>query len=616
MQADSPRKRADDDAAAGVPLPAACPSVHTRMMELLFVTGDSVKLSVGQITSILGVDSAAVVAELSSNPFVKYDAEKQSVSLLRERPMAGRAGKGPGVRTPLDDDGGDNGDNNGGGAEPRDRRKSRKNSNESGSSSENEEEEYTPHLPRRPYEVAVGGGGGGGERRAQRGSTSTAGTKPSSPLQRILSSLAAQSSPRRDAQESLEKQRQRRHSSSSGVRRRRVAVPRMGSSNPLHPYGPSAMEPTGVGRERKGKSGLGDKLGGPDGGGDGGTPLDSLLSGRVGYVCVAEEFKLSEMQGFYSNLGYFTKFDLGVLHVRLREDSTFPAEGVSKIYDDVKQQPATMDDRACSPTTITFIRQRKSNFDLFLFEYGAVVWWGSDERFFKLVETDFLLPDGGASPFMVNRYPTQLVTENYPVWCSYSLVKKESLDVDDDFKKKLRFDHFLIPFGRRGEDASLCGTTMLCCSHALAQSAKIDYVELKVQELTEACAPLPRELRLKGRASITERRLLQLRGEVLSYRLMLNSESDLLDEPDFFWENAYLKPIFEATKEGFGVDYRVEALDNKLDASNEILSMLAEEFSQRHGARLEWIVIWLVFVEVIIGVLELAVDVKPWFLRR
>ncbi|CBZ24801.1 conserved hypothetical protein [Leishmania mexicana MHOM/GT/2001/U1103] len=250
-------------------------------------------------------------------------------------------------------------------------------------------------------------------------------------------------------------------------------------------------------------------------------------------------------------------------------------------------------------------------FDLFVFPYGAVVWWGFDQRYFKIVENDYMLPHSAISHCMTNRYTTQLVNENYPVWCTFHLVARETLEVDDNFKARLRFDHFVIPY-RRGELAT-GSVLMLCASHALAQSAKIDYIELQVQELTDSCSPLPRELREKGAVSITERRLLQLRGEVLSYRLMLKSGSDLLDEPDFFWENSYLKPVFQATKEEYEISERVEALDNKLDAANEILSMLAEDFSQRHGARLEWIVIWLVFMEVVIGVLELLVDVRPWF---
>ncbi|KAK7195208.1 YagE family protein [Novymonas esmeraldas] len=253
----------------------------------------------------------------------------------------------------------------------------------------------------------------------------------------------------------------------------------------------------------------------------------------------------------------------------------------------------------------------RHHFDLFVFPSGAVVWWGFDQRYFKIVENDYMLPHSAISHCMTNRYTTQLVNENYPVWCTFNLVQRDTLEVDDDFKARLRFDHFVIPFSR-GEVAT-GSVLMLCASHALAQSAKIDYIELQVQALADSCSPLPRELRETGTVSVTERRLLQLRGEVLSYRLMLKSGSDLLDEPDFFWENSYLKPVFQATKEEYEISERVEALDNKLDAANEILSMLADDFSQRHGARLEWIVIWLVFVEVVIGVLELLVDVRPWF---
>lgn len=256
------------------------------------------------------------------------------------------------------------------------------------------------------------------------------------------------------------------------------------------------------------------------------------------------------------------------------------------------------------------VAANRDSFDMFVFSYGAVVWWGFDQRYFKIVENDFLMPNSAISHCATNRYSTQLVNENYPVWCTYSLERKDILEVDDDFKARLLFDHFLIPYTRG--DVATSSVCMLCASHALAQSAKIDYLELKVQELTVSCSPLPRELRERGSVTITERRLLQLRGEVLSYRLMLKSGSDLLDEPNFFWENAYLKPFFQATKECFDISERVEALDNKLDAANEILSMLAEDFSQRHGARLEWIVIWLVFVEVVIGVLELLVDIRPW----
>lgn len=93
-----------------------------------------------------------------------------------------------------------------------------------------------------------------------------------------------------------------------------------------------------------------------------------------------------------------------------------------------------------------------------------------------------MLPDSAIAKYVVNRYTTKLVNENYPVWCTYNLLRKERLEADEDFKRRLRFDHFLIPYGQG--DVNTSGISMLCASHALAQSAKIDYLEIKVQELT------------------------------------------------------------------------------------------------------------------------------------
>lgn len=343
-------------------------------------------------------------------------------------------------------------------------------------------------------------------------------------------------------------------------------------------------------------------------------PVEDHRAGRVGYVCVADELNLSALEAHYRDQGYYTKFDFDVLHVRFEDPNSPSNDGASVDYGaDESLSPISDATPGAAATRFHEKTVKNNGFDLFLFEYGAVVWWGFNTRYFKIVESDFMVPHEGTFKYMTHRYPTQLVNENYPVWCTYNLVRKETLEIDREFVESLRFDHFLIPYGKG--DPNTCSIAMLCASHALAQSAKIDYLEIKVQELTVSCTPLPRELRDKGSVTVSERRLLQLRGEVLSYRLMLRSGSDLIDEPSFFWENAYLKPVFQATKEGFEIATRVEALDNKLDATNEILSMLAEEFSQRHGARLEWIVIWLVFVEVIIGVLELLVDVRPWFRR-
>ena len=394
-----------------------------------------------------------------------------------------------------------------------------------------------------------------------------------------------------------------------------------------------------------------------------------VSDGRVGYLCLAEEFKLEEMRRHYEEAGYHTKLAFDVLHVSERQQASTthptthqsPAGGSSANTSDVSKRKTKLCDNwlegkcdrsgancafahgehelgphstshdqsgqlrqrgapasygsTAERTSVAGQQQQHQHqpqqrnaraFDLFIFAYGAVVFWGYDQRHYQIVENDFVLSTSRINRYISGRYPAATVAANFPVWCNFSPDWRSLNPNEPDrvFSDKLLYDHFYIP-----QDSV---DVKLCVSHGLAQSAKIDYIEIKVTELTQSCKPLPRELKDKGSVTISERKLLQLRGEVLFYRLMLKSGSDLLDEPELFWQFPWLKPFYTMTKQFFDISERVETLDAKLEAANQIVTMIGDQFNQRHGSRLEWIVIWLVMVEVIIGLLELILDIKPW----
>ena len=332
-------------------------------------------------------------------------------------------------------------------------------------------------------------------------------------------------------------------------------------------------------------------------------------------------------------------------------------------------------------------------FNLFLFAYGSVVFWGSPEVYAEVVEpfiSDSVGTGGGSGGQASNlragargtsdynaptsrsrkaahkiisaleramgqRYPKDVILDRFPVRCSYEIAAfgggggggggdqyqqqpqydnpqhgedlqahLESYEITsmeppvtageaaareaEMFKRSLlRNHHFIIP-------AVSDSIPMLCIAHALAQAAKVDVLEGMINQLMEQCHPLPTQLKDDGFVRITEKHLLQLRGEVLFYRMQLRGGSDLQAEPEPIWHFPAMETFYLITREVFEVEKLIDVLDSKLDAGNEILSVLSDQFSQRHSSRLEWIVIWLVFVEVIIGVLELILDMKPWFM--
>ena len=52
------------------------------------------------------------------------------------------------------------------------------------------------------------------------------------------------------------------------------------------------------------------------------------------------------------------------------------------------------------------------------------------------------------------------------------------------------------------------------------------------------------------------------------------------------------------------MDDRVDLLNRRFSVLQEMLDMLRDQTNNAHGARLEWIVIWLIVVEVVIGLFE------------
>lgn len=54
---------------------------------------------------------------------------------------------------------------------------------------------------------------------------------------------------------------------------------------------------------------------------------------------------------------------------------------------------------------------------------------------------------------------------------------------------------------------------------------------------------------------------------------------------------------------------RIKVLNEKMDYAQEIASVLRQQLSERHGVRLEWIIIALITVEVGFAVRQ---EVKEW----
>ncbi|GLI71318.1 hypothetical protein VaNZ11_016477 [Volvox africanus] len=146
----------------------------------------------------------------------------------------------------------------------------------------------------------------------------------------------------------------------------------------------------------------------------------------------------------------------------------------------------------------------------------------------------------------------------------------------------------------------------LAMSHALAQSTKLSVYEERVVALVEESRHLPQDLALHGRVSMSTKNLAQLIGKVFLQSSTLNLLSTVMDTPEFFWSAPdQLQALYERACEYLELDTRAEVLNARFQVLQEMLDMLRDHKNNSHAARLEWIIIWLLMVDVILMLFQL-----------
>ncbi|EQC44571.1 hypothetical protein M899_2384 [Bacteriovorax sp. BSW11_IV] len=211
--------------------------------------------------------------------------------------------------------------------------------------------------------------------------------------------------------------------------------------------------------------------------------------------------------------------------------------------------------------------------DIFLFPYGVLVTWSQGD--FDIVGFKEEIKS-----FM-----------NVPV-------KEDSLSIDeflyspnnDSFQ--VSDDHIYLKENNK--------VMKLAISHAVAQSMKLSQMETSIQKSIEDTAHIPRELSISGTIKLTKKQMGQMRGLLYQKKSRVNLHYDLLDKPEFFWEYPELDDYYLKTKNYLEVENRLSVVNKKLEVIDQLLSILSEELNHRHSSKLEWIIIWLIAIELVI----------------
>ena len=221
--------------------------------------------------------------------------------------------------------------------------------------------------------------------------------------------------------------------------------------------------------------------------------------------------------------------------------------------------------------------------DVFYFDYGVVAFWGLSPK----QENDIL--DNVVRPCEENALqPSEVEVDEF----QFHYVANERPHIQNDtitINHRLSNDHRI----------------KLSISHALAQSTKLCIFEERVLEIVNSTRDLPETLASTGKINLPRKDIAKVIGKVFLQKSAVNLLSTVLDTPEFFWSAPdSLQTLYKKVNEYMELEDRIEVLNSRFQVLTEMLNMLRDHQNNFHTARLEWIVIWLIVVEVVVGLFE------------
>ncbi|ETV71987.1 hypothetical protein, variant [Aphanomyces astaci] len=151
--------------------------------------------------------------------------------------------------------------------------------------------------------------------------------------------------------------------------------------------------------------------------------------------------------------------------------------------------------------------------------------------------------------------------------------------------------------------SSFRSSEKIAISFAMAQSCKLDVFEERVDETIQETRHIPQTLADTGEINMySQKDISKLIGRLFIERSDINLNSDMLDDPDFFWDDDEYQPLYKHMMKYLDVDKRVHILNTRLDVLRELLDVLGEQLARQHDTNLEWIVIWVIVAAVFVKI--------------
>ena len=222
------------------------------------------------------------------------------------------------------------------------------------------------------------------------------------------------------------------------------------------------------------------------------------------------------------------------------------------------------------------------NQEFHIFAFGVVIFWGergyNPELFFSQIKQFFINPSAEKT---FDFFQASIIEKG-----SEFKIRRDNLEL-----------HSSDPFLR------------VAISFAMAQSVKLGEMEEYVQEEISKHSVIPIQLAEKGELKLSRKEMAKIRGQIFVTESRINLKYDLLDKPEFLWDNPEYDEFYQRTYDYLEVHPRIEILNKKLSVLRDILNILADGLQHSHSTKLEWIIIILIAIEIVMSLVEYGIKI-------
>ncbi|CAF1394065.1 unnamed protein product [Rotaria sp. Silwood1] len=237
--------------------------------------------------------------------------------------------------------------------------------------------------------------------------------------------------------------------------------------------------------------------------------------------------------------------------------------------------------------------ETKEKSQAFIFDDGAVIFWNvkNDDEKFILNEVNFFCC------FSDNQYPQDLINNEKEIMNFIQVSTVSTLNND------------IIKLNRQSENEQLLDKYTF--SNALALSVKLGIWEGLLDNEAKFVHDLANRLKQEKHIKIAHGLMQRKSGELYSLKHAVNLSHDFLDTPDFYWSNSRLENLYKKVFNYFTIAKRTKVLNERLNFSLELISVIQASLNEKKHVRLEWIIIILIFVEVFFNIID-HIDFSTW----